>query len=86
MDTSQYVTRAELESILDERFDKFYIRIEKMVGQVVGEIVSEALQLISERFDRLEARMDCMADDHHHLKSTVTRHSIEISSLKRKIN
>ncbi len=88
MPADQYVTKQELEVILDERFEKLYVRLEKMmykiVGEVAGEIVGEALQLISERFDKLEAQMERMADDHDRTKATVARHSIDIRALKRK--
>lgn len=84
MDDDRYVTK----DFLQQEFDKFYVRIEKMVhqtvGQVVGEIVGEALQLISERFDKLEAQMDRMADDLDQTKATVSQHSIAIRKLQRK--
>jgi len=96
MDTSQYVTRQELESILDDRFEKFYVRIEKMVhqvvGEVVGEIVGNALQLISERFDKLEARMDRAEVRLDHIEDKLDRtiantelQNVDIRALKRKI-
>ena len=65
------VTRQELIDIIDER-------IEEIVCRVVGEIVGDALQHISERFDKIEARLDRMTD-------TVDHHAIDIRALKRKI-
>lgn len=88
MPATQYVTKQELDVILDEQFEKFYARVEKMVhrvvGDVVGEIVGDALQLISERFDKLEAKLDRLANDHDHTKVIVAKHSIDIRALQRK--
>jgi hypothetical protein len=50
MDTSQFATKQDLEDL--------YRRTEKMVGDVVGEIVGDALKLISARFDKVEKRLD----------------------------
>jgi ABC-type phosphate transport system auxiliary subunit len=80
MPTDQYITKADM----DTAFEEFYVRIEKMVGQVVGEIIDEALQLISERFDKLEARMDHFEDKLDQLSATVSQHSIAIRKLQRK--
>jgi hypothetical protein len=76
MDTSQFATKQDLEDL--------YRRIEKMVGEVVGEIVSDALKLINERFDRLEARMDWAEDKLDRTAATVDLHAVDIRALKRK--
>lgn len=76
MDTSQFITKSDLED--------FYQRLEKMVGEVVGEIISDAMKLINERFDRLEARMDRMEDKLDQTAATVDLHSVDIRALKRK--
>jgi len=51
--------------------------VEEIVGRVVGEIVGDALQMIAERFDRIEDKMETIA-------STVDHHTIDIRELRRK--
>ncbi len=81
MDTSQVATKQDLENLY-HRTEKMVIRV---VGQVVGEIVGDALQLINERFDRLEARMDRMEGKLDRTAAIVDLHSVDIHELKRKI-
>lgn len=45
--------------------------IERIVGKVVGTLLNEAMILISDRFDRLEARLDRMAQAHSELDARV---------------
>ena len=52
--------------------------VEEIVGRVVGEIVGDALQMISERFDQLENKLD-------ETTALVDHHSIDIRELKRKL-
>jgi hypothetical protein len=80
MDTSQLLTKSDLEINLEH----FYKRTEKMVGQVVGGIVGDALKLISERFDRLEARMDRLEDKLDRTAAIVDLHAVDIRALQRK--
>lgn len=70
-------------SKIDEE-DRAAIRkdVEEIVGRVVGEMVGDAMQLISERFDRLEAKLDRAE---HRLNTTVGRvddHDIRIQQLE----
>lgn len=46
--------------------------VERVVGEVVGTLLNDVMILISERFDRLEERMDRMAQAHHGLEARVT--------------
>ena len=91
MDTSQLVTNHDLEVTLEN----FYHHTEKMVitvvGAVVGEIVGDALKLISEqfakvdeRFDRLEARLDRLGDKLDRTAAIVDLHAVDIRALQRK--
>lgn len=63
------VTQKDLKSL--------YSRIEKMVSSTVGEIVGDALQIISERFNCIEDKMDSIA-------ATVDHHTIDTRELQRK--
>jgi septation ring formation regulator EzrA len=50
MDTAQYVTT----DYLDAAFDRFFGRMERMVG----DMFIEADELINDRFDKVEKRLD----------------------------
>jgi len=76
VDTSQFATKQDLEEM--------YGRIEKMVGQVVGEVVGDALRMISERFDRIEQRLDRVEDKLDRTAALVDLHSVDIRALQRK--
>jgi hypothetical protein len=69
MDTSRFATKQDVEEI---------------VGRVVGQIVGDALQLISERFDRLEGRMERMEDKLDRTAAIVDLHAVDIRALQRK--
>ncbi len=59
--------------VLKKDLEHLYVRMEKMVGSVVGEIVGEALQLISERFDRQDKEISNIKGDVSSLKAAVIR-------------
>jgi len=63
---------------LDDALENFAVRMEKMVGSVVGEIVGDALQVVSERFDRIEDKLDENI-------ARVDHHDVDIRELNRKI-
>jgi DNA polymerase II small subunit/DNA polymerase delta subunit B len=67
-DTNDYPTKSDVEEI-----------VTRVVGNVVGEIVGDALQLINDRFDRLERRVNEIAD-------IVDHHTIDIRELQRKVS
>jgi phosphate uptake regulator len=71
--------------------EDFYVRIEKMVGNTVGEIVGDALQIISERFDevdkrfkQMDERFDRLEDKTDTIAASVDHHTIDIRELQRK--
>lgn len=47
--------------------------VEEIIGRVVGEIAGEAMQLISKRFDKVEAHLEPHDDEFRPLKATVGR-------------
>lgn len=86
MTTSDYVTKQDLNSELES----FYGRIEdmvretilrevpKIVGDQVGEIANDILQLMNDRFDIVEDKLD----------RTIARidlHDVDIRELRRKL-
>jgi hypothetical protein len=92
---ADYITKKDLAQAFDNFETRFLPRVEKMVarvvGEVVGEIVGDALQLTSERFDRLEARMDHMEERMDRVEDKLDRsiaridvHDVDIRELKRK--
>ncbi len=72
--------------------------IQQIVGDTVGEIVGDALQLISERFDAVDKRFDSLEKDMSQLHiamirvenklditaDTTDRHTLQIKALQRK--
>jgi hypothetical protein len=85
--TDAYSTKEDLR----QSFEDFYIRMEKMVGNTVGEIVGDALQIISERFDavdrrfeQVDKRFDRMEDKLDTVTATADHHTIDIRELQRK--
>lgn len=93
--TANYVTQQDLDQAfagLEERLaSRLEIMITRIVGDVVGEIVSDALVLINARFDKIEARMDRMegrmdsVEDKLDLSITrIDAHDVHIRQLRRK--
>lgn len=64
--------------------DDLYVRMEKMVGNTVGEIVGEALQMVSDRFDQVDRRFDRLENKLDDVAATVDHHTIDIRELQRK--
>jgi len=65
--------------------------VEEIVGRVVGEIIGDAMQLISERFDRIDQRFAAMDKRFDKVEdkldvsiAQVDHHSIDIRELQRK--
>lgn len=58
--------------------------VEEIVGRVVGEIVGDALQLISERFNKVDERFDRLEDKMEKIGATVDHHAIDIREPQRK--
>jgi len=65
--------------------------VEEIVGRVVGELISEAMQLISAefskvyaRFERIESRLDRMEDKLDRTAALVDLHTVDIRVLQRK--
>jgi flagellar capping protein FliD len=108
MDTAQFVTKTDLMEALDAfsgrmeknilaMEDRLMKRMEKMVGDVVGEIVGDALQMISERFDtvdkrfeevdkrldRMDARLDRIEKKLDKTRDITDHHTIDIRALQR---
>jgi archaellum component FlaC len=65
--------------------------VEEIVGRVVGEIIGDALQMITarfdqvdERFEQMDRRFDRLEDKLETTSATVDHHAIDIRELRRK--
>lgn len=66
---AEVLTTENVEAIITPIVERI---VERVVGEVVGTLLNEAMILISERFDRLEVRIDQMAQAHSGLDARVT--------------
>lgn len=58
--------------------------VEGIVGRIVGDIVSDALQRIAARFDQMDKRFDRLERKLDKICDTVAHHSIDTRALQRK--
>lgn len=63
--------------------------VEEIVGRVVGEIVGDAMQVISDHMDKkfaeIDKRFDRLEDKLESVIARVDHHSIDIRELQRKV-
>ena len=82
------MTAAQPATVQD--LDRLFTRIEKMVSDVVGTVVSEivgdALQLISDRFDRVDKRFEQMDRRFEQIDKRFDRMDKRFDGLESKLN
>ncbi len=87
MSDADFVTKNDLQMALDAMEERLSKRIDDSIKSAVKEmaaIFSDGMQIVSERFDRLEAGLDRSEDTLDRTVARVDIHDVDIRQLKRK--